>query len=64
MKPEHEDGRDGQPERRWVWMDRWDPGTWEMPENPSPLTRVLAGVALIIVLVMTVYVPLKMLKFF
>ena len=47
------------PERRWVWMDKWDPGTWQMPENPTPLTRVLAGVALVIVLVMTVYVPLR-----
>ena len=47
------------PERRWVWMDKWDPGTWQMPDNPTPLTRVLAGVALIIVLIMTIYVPLK-----
>ena len=47
------------PERRWVWMDKWDPGTWQMPDNPTPLTRVLAGVALVIVLVMTVYVPLR-----
>ena len=47
------------PERKWVWMDRWDPGTWQIPENPTPLTRVLAGVALIIVLVMTIYLPLK-----
>ena len=46
-------------ERRWVWMDKWDPGTWQMPENPTPLMRVLAGVALVIVLVMTVYVPLR-----
>jgi hypothetical protein len=32
-----------------------------MPENPTPLTRVLAGVALVIVLVMTIYVPFRML---
>ena len=50
-------------QRRWVWMDRWDPATWDMPENPTPLVRVLAGVALVIVLVMTVYVPLKILGF-
>ena len=62
MKPESEklppDVTD-LPERRWVWMDKWDPGTWQMPDNPTPLTRVLAGVALIIVLIMTIYVPLK-----
>ena len=50
-----------EPERRWVWMDRWDPATWQMPENPTLLTRVLAGVALVIVLVMTLYVPLRVL---
>lgn len=49
--------------RRWVWMDRWDPGTWQMPENPTPLVRVLAGVALVIVLVMTVYLPLKIIGY-
>jgi hypothetical protein len=52
------------PERRWVWMDRWDPGTWEMPSNPTKLQRVLAGIALIIVFVMTVYVPFRMLGVF
>jgi hypothetical protein len=46
--------------RRWVWMDKWDPGTWETPENPTPLTRVLAGVALAIVAVMVFYVPLRL----
>ena len=46
----------------WAWTDRWDPGTWEMPENPTPLQRVLAGIALVIVLVMTVYVPLRVLN--
>ena len=46
----------------WAWTDRWDPGKWETPENPTPLQRVLAGVALVIVLVMTVYVPLRILK--
>lgn len=52
------------PERRWVWMDRWDPGTWEMPSNPTKLQRVLAGVALIIIAVMTLYVPFKVLGVF
>jgi hypothetical protein len=51
------------PERKWVWMDRWDPGTWQMPENPTPLVRVMAGIALVIVVVMTVYVPLRVLGF-
>ena len=46
----------------WAWTDRWDPGKWETPENPTPLQRVLAGVALVIVLVMTVWVPLRLLK--
>jgi hypothetical protein len=46
----------------WAWTDRWDPGTWETPDNPTALQRVLAGVALVIVLVMTVYVPLRILK--
>lgn len=57
----------GQPEappRYWAWTDRWDPGKWETPDNPTPLQRALAWVALLIVLVMTVYVPLKVLKFF
>ena len=45
-----------------AWTDRWDPGKWEMPDNPTPLQRVLAGVALVIVLVMTVWVPLRLLK--
>lgn len=61
MRPEDEGRPDGTPERRWVWMDRWDPATWQMPDDPTPLTRVLAGVALVIVLVMTVYVPLRVL---
>ena len=46
----------------WAWTDRWDPGKWETPENPTPLQRVLAGIALVIVLVMRVYVPLRILK--
>ena len=46
----------------WAWTDRWDPGKWETPEHPTPLQRVLAGIALVIVLVMTVYVPLRILK--
>ena len=45
----------------WAWTDRWDPGKWETPENPTPLQRVLAGIALVIVLVMVVYVPLRIL---
>ena len=53
----------GAPERKWVWMDKWDPGTWQGPENPTPLTRVLAGVALVIVLTMTIYLPLKIIGF-
>ena len=48
--------------RYLAWTDRWDPGKWEMPDNPTPLQRVLAGVALIIVLVMTVWVPLRLLN--
>lgn len=48
-----------EPSRRWVWMDKWDPGTWETPDNPTLLTRILAGVALVIVVVMIFYVPLK-----
>lgn len=54
----------GRIERRWTWMDRWDPGTWEMPSNPTKLQRVLAGIALVIVFVMTVYVPFRMLGVF
>ncbi len=49
------------PARRWVWMDNWDPGTWDMPTNPTRLQRVLAGVALVVILVMTIYLPLKIL---
>ena len=70
MKPDGLPPDDGQvdrpdePQRRWVWMDRWDPGTWQMPDNPTPLTRVLAGIALVIVLVMTIYVPFRMLGIF
>jgi hypothetical protein len=51
-------------ERRWVWMDRWDPSTWEMPSNPTPLQRVLAGVALLIVAFATFYLPFKLLGIF
>ncbi len=54
----------GEPPRYWAWTDRWDPGKWETPDNPTPLQRTLAWIALVIVLVMTVYVPLKVLKFF
>ena len=61
---DHEQAKqEDEPPRRWEWMDRWDPGTWQMPENPTPLTRVLAGVALVIVLVMTIYMPLRILGF-
>ncbi|MBL8386143.1 MAG: hypothetical protein JNM90_23875 [Burkholderiales bacterium] len=63
MTPDERD-RAEPAERRWVWMDRWDPATWPMPENPSPLTRALAAVALVIVLVMVVYLPLKILGVF
>ena len=56
--------RSSEPERRWVWMDRWDPGTWEMPLNPTKTQKVMAGLALVIVLVMTVLVPMKILGFF
>jgi len=52
------------PERRWTWMDRWDPGTWEMPSNPTKLQRVLAGLALVFIFIMTVYVPFRMLGVF
>jgi hypothetical protein len=55
---------DAAPQRRWVWMDRWDPGTWEMPSNPTRTQRVMAGVCLIIILVMTIYVPFKILGVF
>ncbi len=51
-----------EPPRYLAWTDRWDPGKWEMPGHPTPLQRVLAGIALIIVLVMTVWVPLRLLK--
>jgi hypothetical protein len=60
---EHSPNADA-PERRWVWMDRWDPGTWEMPSNPSKLQRVLAGVALVVIAVMTLYVPFRVLGVF
>ncbi len=53
-----------EPPRYWAWTDRWDPGKWETPDNPTPLQRGLAWIALVIVLEMTVYVPLKVLKFF
>ena len=59
-EPQHEPP--SEPPRYMAWTDRWDPGKWEMPENPTPLQRVLAGVALVIVLVMTVWVPLRLLK--
>lgn len=52
----------GDAPRYWAWTDRWDPGKWETPENPTPLQRVLAAIALVIVLVMTVYVPLRILN--
>ena len=52
------------PERRWVWMDRWDPGTWEMPANPTKFQRVLAAVALVVIAVMTLYLPFKELGVF
>ena len=58
-KPTPDDG----PPRYFAWTDRWDPANWETPSNPTRLQRVLAGVALVIVLVMTIYVPLKLLKF-
>jgi hypothetical protein len=48
--------------RYMAWTDRWDPGTWEMPDNPTRLQRVLAGIALVIILTMTVWVPLRLLK--
>jgi hypothetical protein len=51
----------GSAPRRWVWMDRWDPGTWETPQNPSGLVRAMAAVALVIVLVMVFYMPLHIL---
>ena len=55
---------DTAPERRWVWMDRWDPGTWEMPANPTRKQRVMAGICLVIIFVMTIYVPFRMLGVF
>ncbi len=61
-KPPVSEGLPPAPPRYLAWTDRWDPGKWEMPENPTPLQRVLAGVALVIVLVMTVWVPLRLLK--
>jgi hypothetical protein len=51
-----------EPPRYFAWTDRWDPGKWETPEHPTPLQRWLAGIALVIVLVMTVWVPLRLLK--
>ena len=62
--PEQEAGAPDEPPRRWVWMDRWDPGTWEMPLNPTKAQKVMAGLALVIVVVMTIFVPLKILGFF
>jgi hypothetical protein len=53
-----------EPPRRWVWMDRWDPGTWEMPENPTRTQRIMAGICLIIIFIMIFYVPFKMLGVF
>lgn len=50
------------PPRYMAWTDRWDPGTWETPDNPTRLQRILAGIALVIVLVMVVWVPLRLLK--
>ena len=51
-----------EPPRYLAWTDRWDPGKWETPDNPTRLQKVLAGIALVIVLVMTVWVPLRLLK--
>ena len=62
--PENTPPEPDAPQRRWVWMDRWDPGTWEMPSNPTPMQRILAGVALVFIFVMTIYVPFKMLGVF
>ena len=56
------DGMPPEPPRYWAWTDRWDPGTWETPDNPTRLQRVMAGIALVIVLVMTVWLPLRILK--
>lgn len=62
-QPEPEPEPDPPPPPRYLaWTDRWDPGKWEMPDHPTPLQRVLAGVALVIVLVMTVWVPLRLLN--
>ena len=52
------------PPRYMAWTDRWDPGTWETPENPTRLQRIFAGIALVIVLVMVVWVPLRLLNIF
>ena len=62
QKPDDGDGQTPEPPRYMAWTDRWDPGKWDMPDNPTPLQRVLAAVALVIVLVMTVWVPLRLLK--
>ncbi len=51
-----------EPPRYFAWTDRWDPGKWETPDNPTRLQKVLAGIALVIVFVMTVWVPLRLLK--
>ena len=61
--PPAEPGLPPEPPRYFAWTDRWDPANWETPSNPTRLQRVLAGVALVIVLVMTIYVPLKLLTF-
>jgi len=60
--PPDEAGLPPEPPRYFAWTDRWDPGKWETPDNPTRLQKVLAGIALVIVFVMTVWVPLRLLK--
>ena len=60
--PPADSGLPPEPPRYLAWTDRWDPGKWETPENPTRLQKVLAGIALVIVFVMTVWVPLRLLK--
>lgn len=60
--PPADAGLPPEPPRYLAWTDRWDPGKWETPENPTRLQKVLAGIALVIVFVMTVWVPLRLLK--
>ncbi len=61
--PSGDEVRDEGPPRYFAWTDRWDPANWETPSNPTRLQKMLAGIALVVVLVMTIYVPLKLLKF-